>query len=344
MTFAEPRRAVFATEFWHGATGSGLAHGFRKLGWLVDEVNLLAYATKGSNLSAKVESRLFRPVHIRAYNRAILDALAHTSPELLLTAKGSLIDPATIAQARRDSVRTVNYYPDFEFEFASYDRRLLQDYDLVVTTKSFHLPTLRAQLGPERVALVHHGYSSLVHRPIAPLPDEERDTDILYVGNASQYKLRWMLALAEAFPDRNIRVVGGNWARLAKGTALAKSIVGQPLHGDFYAHEIGRSRINIALHMGPATKSGWQDPVSTRTFEIPACGGFMLHIDNEEIRSFYDVPGEIDTFATPDELVAKVRHYLNLPEQRRAMAERAHRRAVPAYSYDARAQEIVELL
>ena len=100
------------------------------------------------------------------------------------------------------------------------------------------------------------------------------------------------------------------------------------------------SRINVAVHMGPIKPGGWEDLVSTRTFEIPACKGFMLHVDNEEIRSLFEVGEEIDVFANEDELVEKIAYYLARPGLRYRMIERAYARCVPAYGYDARAKVI----
>ena len=40
--------------------------------------------------------------------------------------------------------------------------------------------------------------------------------------------------------------------------------------------------------MGVADETQWKDLVSTRTFEIPACKGFMLHVDNSEVREFFE--------------------------------------------------------
>jgi spore maturation protein CgeB len=81
--------------------------------------------------------------------------------------------------------------------------------------------------------------------------------------------------------------------------------------------------------------------VSIRTFEIPACKGFMLHIDNDEIRTVYDVGREIDVFATPAELAKKIEYYLANPSKRGAMVESAYTRCVPAYSYRSRAEAIL---
>ncbi len=90
--------------------------------------------------------------------------------------------------------------------------------------------------------------------------------------------------------------------------------------------------------------SDWADMVSTRTFEIPACRGFMLHVDNEEIREFYKPGVEIDVFASPEELADKIKFYLRRPDLRAKMIERAFQRCVPNYSYIARARYISSFL
>ncbi|HEV7287987.1 CgeB family protein [Sphingomonas sp.] len=341
------RRAVFATEFWFGANGRSLAQGFREQGWAVDEVDVHHYAPRGRSLAARAAGRLLGPLQRREYNRAILQSAIDHDAAVMLTVKGGEIDVATLDALRARGVRTVNYYPDFEFEYAGFDRERLRGYDLVATTKSFHLEPLRTMIGADRVALVHHGFSPLAHRAVA-VPDSDAgfERDIVYIGNASPYKRDWLLPLFEAPALAHARkfVIGHRWSDVAAGTAIAPHVLGRAMAGDFYSREIGVSKINIALHMGPATASGWQDLVSTRTFEIPAAGGFMLHIDNAEVRGLFDHGKEFDSFASPEQLVERVVHYLAHPAERMAMAQAGHTRAWRDHSMDARAAEIVALI
>jgi spore maturation protein CgeB len=339
------RSAVVATEFWHGANGRSLAQGLRGLGWAVDEIDMSHYLPRGEDLVSRLSSRVLQPFQVRAYNAAILESAARHQAEMMLTVKGGFIAAGTLAALRARGVRTVNYYPDVEFEHAGMNRDLLAAYDVIATTKSFHLPYLHEALGDGSYALVHHGFSPLAHRIVhAPRDEDDYRYDVLYAGNASPYKFRWLLGVAEALPGLRMAVIGHRWSDLARGTALERFVQGTYFVGDYYAELIGASRINIALHSGPVTTPGWEDAVSTRTFEIPACGGFMLHIDNPEVRTLFDVPAEIDTFSTPAGLVEKIGYYLAHPAERRAIAERGHARAVPAYAMDARAAEIVALL
>lgn len=68
------------------------------------------------------------------------------------------------------------------------------------------------------------------------------------------------------------------------------------------------------------------------------------NIDNGEIRSLYDVPYEIDTFVSPEELIAKCLYWLANPVERQAVAAGGHARAVPAYSHFECDRELARLV
>jgi hypothetical protein len=324
------------------STGAGLAQGFRALGWDVAEVSvhdaLITSDQRTLRLAAKATLRLA----IGHYNRAILAQATRIRPSVMLTVKGLYIQPETIRALRQLNIRTVNFYPDYKFEYPGFDEAWLLDYDLVATTKSFQVDYLAARMGADRVAMVHHGYVPDLHRRRVPAGEVPNYLwDIAYVGNASVNKLAWLSEVARALPDASMIVVGNDWQRLAAGTPLERFVLGYPLVGDHFARVAEHSRINLAVHYGDAGSAhGWEDKVSTRTFEIPACGGFMLHIDNDEVRTLYEPGREIDTFEDVEDLIAKARHWLQNDDDRRVAAERGHARAVPAYSLEARAREL----
>jgi spore maturation protein CgeB len=113
------------------------------------------------------------------------------------------------------------------------------------------------------------------------------------------------------------------------------------LVGDHFARVVEHSRINLAVHHGDAGSAhGWEDKVSTRTFEIPACGGFMLHVDNDEVRSLYEPGREIDTFSGEEQLLERIAYYLANEQQRATLKEAAYARCVPAYSLTERAAAV----
>lgn len=340
---AGPVRAVMATEFLHGSTGRALAQGLRSEGWDVAELDLGAYLGRAHGLVHRIGSRLLTPLTMAAYNRDLIALCEQVEAEVMITVKGTYISGTTLKLLRAAGIRCVNFYPDFHFDHNGIDAGDFRFYDFFATTKSFQLDALRTMLPAENVGLVHHGYAPLVHvRPATPAP--EPLWDVSYIGNPSTYKRDFLIAIAENFPDLRFAVIGNRWATHARGTALERHIVPYPLTGDFFARAIAQSRINVALHLGPHQPSGWYDRVSTRTFEIPSIGGFMLHIDNDEVRSLYVADVECALFSDTKSLCSQIERYLADDDARTAIAAAGHARCVPAYSMDARATELAALL
>ncbi len=338
------RNVLFAGDFWHGGTEEALAEGLRGSGHNVQEVALPNHFLRSPHIALKVASRLLMPFSRRAYNAEILRTAATIGEGLFLLVKGSFVAPETVAELRAMGMRTALYYPDRHFEYPDVDHAVIRDVDLLITTKSFHQDYLDRLRGPGRSFMVHHGYSPIAHRPHwERMNEDDYHYDIAYVGVPDPYKAKWLAGLAGALPHRRILIVGERWSELAPGTPLADCKLMGRVTGELMAELIQRSRVNVAIQLGPGPYE-WRDNVSTRTFEIPAAKGFMLHEDNAEIRTLFEPGTEIDVFDTPEALHAKVEHYLARPDRRAEMIERAYRRAVPAYSYYERARELMAIV
>jgi spore maturation protein CgeB len=336
----DSKSAVIATEFRYGSTGAGLAHGMRRQGWAVREVDSRCYFPAGGSFAARIGGRLLRGVNTDAYNADILADVDRYEATVFLTVKGLDLYPQTLEALRARGVSTVNVYPDVHFQHAGLDETALSLFDLFVTTKSFQIAGLNKLLGADRVRFLHHGYVDGVQQPhFESLAESDFVADVTYVGNHTAYKEEWLSAVAREMPGIRLSIVGWRWDSAAD-PELRKRAIGYALDGDAYSCLLQRSRINVAFHAGPTGPDGWEDMVSTRTFEIPACKGFMLHIDNPEVRSLYEPEREIGVFADKTELTERISHYLAVPALRTAMIERAYARTVPAYGYDARAATI----
>lgn len=336
---------VFAGDFRAGSSERGLADGFRKLGWAVHEVDRRNFGVNGGrSIFMRGIARLGRQQVEAAFRNEILQACKLLRPDVLFTVKGTGLSAPMLEEAGAGDTRVVMYYPDIAFNHPGVDETAFGSYHLFVTTKTFQLPWLREQLGTSRVAYVPHGYVDATHQPVKFHPGEKDYLfDVFYAGNHSPYKQRWLTELVGLDPAINLAIAGSRWREQQPRVAIADSLFLGERRGVCYAKAIQLARINVAIHFGP-TNSDWQDLVSTRTFEIPACGGFMLHIDNEEVREFFEPGTEIDVFGSPEELHDKIRFYLSRPELRRKMIERAYARCVPAYGYIFRAREIQQEL
>jgi spore maturation protein CgeB len=114
------------------------------------------------------------------------------------------------------------------------------------------------------------------------------------------------------------------------------------VNGSAYARALRAARINVAIMSGPVSGASQGDETTTRTFEIPACGGFMLHERSAELQELFEEDREVACFDGVEELTGKIAFYLANPDARERIARAGHARCVPAYSYDARMQGLLD--
>lgn len=321
--------------------GPHFIRAFRQLGWLVCEIDESAPFIVGATTpTGRAASRLAEPLGRRALNDAILAARDASGFEIFLALKGSQVTSRTLQQLRARGTFLVNWFPDFDFSHAGFDEAAFASYDLVITTKSHQVDYLRTRFPAIEVSQVEHGYCNLLHRPV---PGIAPDIDVIYVGNATQYKIDLISAAAERLPGVSFGIAGARWQDVAMPGNVR--CFGQQI-GDAMSAFIARGRTALGFHMGPHGPFGWSDTVSARSFEIPACKVPMIHIDNPDIRKWFEPAREIICFDehSPGDLARKIERVLADPASARQLAEAGYRRAVPAYGYEARGEEMARLI
>lgn len=100
------------------------------------------------------------------------------------------------------------------------------------------------------------------------------------------------------------------------------------------------TKINLNVNL---PRSAFLDNLNMRSFDIPACGGFMLtNFRHDLLRLFRE--DEIAYFKNMDELQEKVRFYLENPKERQAIAERGQARVLKEHTFIHRMKEILSVV
>lgn len=90
----------------------------------------------------------------------------------------------------------------------------------------------------------------------------------------------------------------------------------------------------ISLNFVKAIGNSGRVQLKSRLFEIIMAGGFVLSEFSEESTDYFDIGREIDTFRSPQELLDKVRFYLEHSALREEMSARAREKVEKYYSFE----------
>jgi hypothetical protein len=313
----------------------------RRLGCEVVDVDSQTIFPQLRKNRSRILLRLFHTILVREYNDLLLRTASWFKPDLFLAFKGTSIEPRTLNILRDAGSPVYNYYPDpSPFRYDRTAPASIWEYDCVFYTKwqwrnQPFLDKFRNCL------FVPHGYDTEIHRP---WPQNDIDTrayghDVSVIGSHSVHKEKVVDGLISLMPSLDLRIWGERWKEQCQSERLKPHIQGHAVIGTSYAMAISSTKINLALMMG--IPKGFEDQTSTRTYEIPACGGFMLHERSAELATLFTENEEVACFDSKEELTNKIQYYLAHDHERNQIARAGFRRCVPAYSYDNRMAQIL---
>jgi len=289
----------------------------------------------------RVGNRLRYPPDVFGVNRGVLRAVRTHRPELVWVDKGRSIHARTLREARaaQPGLRIVLYSPDDMWNPQNRSRqyaRAIPEYDLHVTTKSFNVAELRAA-GARDVLFVDNAYQPDVHRPL-DLTERERSqfsAEVGFVGMYEQERADLLVALARG--GMPVTVWSANWDGRRHHHENLR-VHPRWLEDRDYALAVNATRINLGF-----LRKVNRDLQTTRSVEIPACGGFLLAERTEEHLRLFREGEEAEFFASGEELIAKCRRYLADEAARYAIAQAGRRRCLASgYSNRERLARVME--
>jgi len=338
-------RVLFLGENWYGSCARACCYSLRRLGCDVQDVDAQTFLPQVHRLSSRLIVRAIKSVLVREYNEAIIKRATDFAPDLLLAFKGSFVLPETLQMLRGKGIHLCNYYPDTSaFSHGPILPKSLPEYDHIFYTKRFWARDVQKALRLRELVFLPHGYDPEIHRPLELTFRDLRDYahDCVVIATFTPAKEELLMELLRLRPSLELRIWGNQWRERCSAPELQKHIMGAALDGQSYAKALRAARINLATLSGKVIGSSQGDETTTRTYEIPACGGFMLHERTAELRDLFVEGEEVACFGSIDELAEKVDFYLAHPEERERIAAAGHRRCVPAYSYDARMRQLID--
>lgn len=259
----------------------------------------------------------------------LVDLARRSQPDVIFIYRGIVIPPRTLARLRQAAPRAVivGYNNDDPFAPANpawlwrHFTAALPDYDLVLTFRALNLDEFRAA-GAKRTNLLRGWFVPWIHRPLAlgPADHQQFDCDVVFVGHYEpDGRIDHLEAIAKA--GFRLRLFGGNWHKAPHRDWLDRQRPIRPVFGDDYAKAIRGAKVALAF-----LSSRNRDTYTTRSFEIPACGGFMLSQFTADLAGLFRDGVEAEFFHSRDDMIAKIGHACANAAMRARIAGAGHRR------------------
>jgi spore maturation protein CgeB len=81
--------------------------------------------------------------------------------------------------------------------------------------------------------------------------------------------------------------------------------------------------------------------LTPRVFEVSACGTFILTEQNSGFKELYKIGEELVCYSNLDEMINLVHYYLEHPDEREEIAQRAQKRTYQDHTFEKRFSHIL---
>jgi spore maturation protein CgeB len=321
---------LYVGYLWHGSTSAARMLAIQALGIDVLGFNVSEHISRASWLENQLASRFCRGPLPKRLTKHLLDVVSQqrTRLRVIWIDKGLWIDQRTLTTMRElTGAKLVHYTPDPQVmgsnQRLSLFREAVPNYDVVFTTKPFEVPAYQA-LGPARLELVQQSYcdAELAPRDLTTKVRHQFASEICFVGRHERQREQVMADIVRR--GHRLRIWGPHWRRqMWRLKPLRPAFAGDGLYGADYAAALNSTSIALCL-----LSKLIPDTTTTRSFEIPGCGAFMLAERTADHQALFDEGQEAEFFSSSDEMCDKIQFYLANDSARRRIAAAGHARCL----------------
>ena len=290
--------------------------------------------------------RLFWKFFARKVNKEFIRKSIEYKPELILVFKGWFYSPKTIKKIKKHLPNTKLFCYNQENPFNtnwltqfSYSNdwvvKSIPYFDAYFTWGRFLLEKIKIEGKAKNVYYLPFACDPDIHYPISVSEEEKRyyGSDIAFIGTHSkdrEYLLNFLL-------EYDLKIWGNGWQKSNK--KLQSKWQRREIYGEEFSKICNSSKIILDILRPQMMPSH-----SMKTFEIPACRGFMMQTRGGEVKEFFEEDKEAVYFSTPEELKQKIDFYLKNDNLREKIREAGYQKLINSNNtYLDRAKKILEV-
>lgn len=282
---------------------------------------------------------------IDAFNNTVLETVHTQAPDLVLVLKGDYLRPETVTAIGESTEAITVLWTYDKIGSLPYTQASLPHYDHVYSYDPADSNRHEADASVKHLPLAHDDSVYKARDELTGPP-----IDISFVGSLLDNRRREVLSKLVARMDADIHIWSRAWnwhnpISLYRYKIRHRSL-GKSIHNTHVDHttinEIyNRSKICLNIHKSWKVDGDQLAGLNMRTFEIAGAGGFQLTNDPGNVHTTFEIGEEIAIYEDIDDLIEKVRYYLENPERREQIAARGSVRANDEHTFSHRINTIV---
>lgn len=261
--------------------------------------------------------------------------------DILFIIKGDDVSPFTLAKIKSsiDPPLIIGWTADDIYLRHNRMPNLIKTapfYDTFYTSKMINITNKELlKLGFKNPKFKRQGYDNSIHRKIIK-NNSKFKKKIIFIGYGENDRYQQMNFLASN--GIKVHIWGNGWKKFYKNKHENLVINKGELKGYEYSEALSNCFICLCF-----LRKLNRDKYTSRSFEIPACGGFMLAERTEEHLNYFRENIESAYFADKYELLEKVNFFIKNPDKRDEIARSGYKKCLESnLSYDVIAKEIIQ--
>lgn len=283
-------------------------------------------------LGRRVLHKLFGPTDMAGVNKKLLEGTRGKTFDLIWVDKGTVIRSDILRELKRllpSKTKLVHYNPDDPFGRYGRSRywktfnKAIPEYNVHFVPRKVNINEYK-KLGAQMViqSIPFWGYCPETHKPMQLSEGDKKQMggQVGFIGSWEYERAQSLFFLAKN--EFQVRVWGDGWKK-CKIKHPNLRIEYKSIWGSDYARVICSFDINLCF-----LRKANRDLQTTRSVEIPACGGFMLAERTTEHLKLFEEGKEAVFFSSDEELLEKVKYYLLHPQERQRVAEAGRQRCL----------------
>ncbi len=278
-------------------------------------------------------------------NRKIRKEISRARYDIVYVDNKSYLLPGTLRfiKQKSGSTKIAGILTDDPFGLYTKSWRLLKKtiplFDIFFVQRKVNIVELKSR-GAKKVEVCYRSYDPGYNRPLKLSREdyEKYHATVGFVGTYENVRAGYI-----AYLIRNgipVYVTGNDWPGAEYWDVIRPFYRGPSVFEEEYIKAV--NGLDIALHF---LRHANRDEQDSRTFEIPACGVFMIAEGSELHEQLFEKNREAVFFYSKEELLEKVKYYLHHIDEARAIAKAGYIRCTNSgYTHQDRIKYVLDTI